>query len=211
MNSLRLPLFPLSLVLFPGTTVPLHLFEPRYRQLLKDVEAGDRRFGIICPARVNGENEVPAGRVGCIAEVVDVETLPDGRSNIMVAGRERFALDRVLEDPAPYLVGEVTLVEDLPDGPPVALSLAADELASDFRRVVRAVHTLNETAMVVPALPDEPAQLAWSIAAMIDLDLDARQRLLGEHLPSARLATIDGVLRNALPDLELRAAMLKPA
>ena len=65
--------------------------------------------------------------------------------------------------------------------------------------------------MVVPALPDEPAQLAWSIAAMIDLDLDARQRLLGERLPSARLATIDGVLRNALPDLELRAAMHKPA
>ena len=179
--------------------------------MLKDVEEGDRRFGIICPVRVNGENEVPAGRIGCVAEVVDVEMLPDGRSNIMVAGRERVAFDRMLEDPAPYLIGEVTLVEDLPDGPPVALSLAADELASDFQRVVRAVHTLNETALVAPALPDDPAQLAWSIAAMIDLDLDARQRLLGERLPSARLATIDGVLRNALPDLELRAAMHKPA
>lgn len=197
------------MVLFPGTVAPLHLFEPRYRQMLADVRDGDRRFGILCGVRGLDERELPTGRVGCVAEVTDIEMLPDGRSNIVVVGRERFALDEFLEDAAPYHVVRGTPVDDIPDGSPVALTLAADEVASNFRRVVAAVHTLNDDERVPPALPDDPVQLPWTIGAMIDLDLDARQRLLSEQSPTARLAMIDGVLRKALPDLELRAAMHK--
>jgi Lon protease-like protein len=210
MTSARLPLFPLGLVLFPGVSVPLHLFEPRYRQLLLDIRETDRRFGIVCGIAGVSERELPEGRVGCVAEVTDIEMLPDGRANIVVAGRERFALERMLPDEAPYLVADVEFVADTSEASPVVLAVLADDVAMHFRRVVGAVRTLNnDDDGEMPSLPDEPAQLAWSIAAMIDVDLEQRQRLLAERSPSARLEQMNSVLRTALPDLELRAAMHK--
>jgi Lon protease-like protein len=205
----RIPLFPLGMVLFPGTAVPLHLFEPRYRQLLKDVQRADNKFGIICGLPDVAERALPAGRVGCIAEVTEADTLPDGRSNIVIVGRERFALTTFLDDDAPYHVVAGTAVPDVTDEARVALVLAADEVASNFKRVVKAVHTLNDDDSDPPTLPDDPVQLPWTIGAMIDIDLEARQRLLSEQSPAARLRMIDAVLRKAIPDLELRAAMHK--
>src|SRR5215211_7646894 len=111
MSSLRLPIFPLGLVLFPGVSLPLHLFEPRYRQLIKDVGARGR-FGIVCAMPGVADRELPSGRAGCVAEVVEIEMLPDGRSNIVVVGRERFALERFVEDPAPYHVADVLPLND---------------------------------------------------------------------------------------------------
>ncbi len=207
MSSRLLPLFPLGMVLFPGTRVPLHLFEPRYRQLLADVQRGDRQFGIICALPGVAERALPAGRVGCVAEVRDAETLPDGRSNIVVEGRERFALERFAEHDAPYHVATVrTVVDDAVD-PPVAVAVAADDVVANFRRVVRAVHTLNDDDAPAPALPDEPAALAFVIAGMVDFDLAQRQALLESTSPMQRLTLVDGVLRKVLPDLELKAAM----
>jgi Lon protease-like protein len=195
------------MVLFPGTAAPLHLFEPRYRQLLTDVQNADSRFGILCGMSGVAERNLPAGRIGCVAEVVDVEMMPDGRSNIVVVGRDRFALEAFVEDDAPYHVARVGPVDDVADANPVALTLVAGEVAANFRRVVSAVHTLNDDTSALPQLPDEPEQIAWSIGAMIDLELEAKHRLLSERSAAARLTQIDAVLRKALPDLELRAAM----
>ena len=104
----RLPVFPLSVVLFPGTPLPLHIFEPRYRQMLADCLADDRRFGIT-PAGADGEAPDP-GMVGCTAEVRVNQELPDGRSNIVVLGGDRFVVARVLEEPLPYHVASVGFV-----------------------------------------------------------------------------------------------------
>lgn len=210
MSTRLLPLFPLGMVLYPGTTVPLHLFEPRYRQLLKDVREDDGRFGIICAIPGVDERALPAGRVGCIAEVRDVEMLDDGRANILVDGRERFMLDRFVADAAPYHVAEVTTFDDDTGDSPVAVAVASDDVVSNFRRVVRAVHTLNDDDDPPPSLPDDPAQIAFAIAGMVDFDLAQRQALLESRSPMARLTLVDGVLRKVLPDLELRAAMHKP-
>jgi Lon protease-like protein len=212
MSAVRLPLFPLGLVLFPGVSVPLHLFEPRYRQLLTDIRDGDRRFGIVCGIAGVPERQLPSGRVGCVAEVTDIEMLPDGRANIVVHGRERFALQRLLPDDMPYLMADVEVIADTVEASPVVLAVLADEVASHFRRVVHAVRTLNDDDTgTMPSMPDDPAQLAWSIASLIDVDLEQRQRLLAERSPSARLEQMNAVLRTALPDLELRAAMHKRA
>lgn len=207
MTDQRLPIFPLGMVLFPGTVAPLHLFEPRYRQLLADIRDGDRRFGLVCIGPGVNEPDLPPGTVGCIAEVTDIEMMPDGRSNIVVVGRERFAIDRFLDHHAPYHVVHAVPVNDTGNSNPVALAVTAGEVTSNFRRVVSAVHTLNDDASPPPALPDDPAQLPWTIGAMIDLDLQARQALLAERSPMLRLTTIDAVLRKVLPDLELQAAM----
>lgn len=207
MADLRLPIFPLGVVLYPGTTLPLHLFEPRYRQMLADVRAGDSRFGILTGISGVSERALPAGRVGCVAEVTEVEMMPDGRSNIVITGRERFALDTFVEDAAPYHVADVSLLPDTPGASPVALAVAADDVTQNFRRIVKAVHALNGSSGALPTLPDDPAQLAWSIAAMIDLELEPRYQLLAERDAGRRLTRIDAVLRKVLPDLELRAAM----
>jgi Lon protease-like protein len=195
------------MVLYPGTRAPLHLFEPRYRQLLADVQTGDRRFGIICAMAGVAEHALPAGRVGCIALVQEVEMLPDGRANIVVEGEERFALARIENDAAPYLVGDVTLISDESGDAPVAVAVVADEVASNFKRVVAAVHTLNDDTSPPPTLPEDPAQLAFAIAGMVDFELAQRQALLESRSPMARLTLVHGVLRTVLPDLELKAAM----
>lgn len=207
MTDLLLPIFPLGVVLFPGTLMPLHLFEPRYRQMLADVREGDGRFAIIAAIPGVAERDLPAGRMGCVAEVTDVEMMSDGRANIIVTGRERFALDAFVEHDAPYHVATGTFVADEAGASPVALAVAADEVVANFKRVVAAVRTLNDDTDPLPDLPDDAAQVAWSVGAMIDLDLDARYRLLAERSPAARLTQIDNVLRKAIPDLELQAAL----
>lgn len=194
-------------MLFPGTLMPLHLFEPRYRQMLADVREGDRRFGIIAAMPGVAERDLPAGRMGCVAEVTEVEVMPDGRANIIVIGRERFALNAFVEHDALYHVATGTIVADEGGASPVALAVAADEVISNFKRVVKAVRTLNDDTDPPPDLPDDAAQVAWSVGAMIDLDLDSRYRLLAERSPAARLTQIDNVLRKAIPDLELQAAI----
>ena len=205
--ALTLPVFPLGVVLFPGTALPLHLFEPRYRQLLADVRAGDSRF-VILPAMAGiPERELPRGRMACVAEVTEVEMLPDGRSNIMVRGRERVALADFVAHEAPYHVAAFDTIDDEPGDSPVALAVAADDVAQNFRRVVKAVQILGDNPSPPPPLPESPAQLAWTIASMIDFDVEQRYTLLAERRPLARLAQVDAVLRRVLPDLELRAAM----
>jgi Lon protease-like protein len=206
-TDLLLPVFPLGVVLFPGTLLPLHLFEPRYRQMLADVREGNGRFGIIPAIPGVAERDLPVGRMGCVAEVTDAEVMPDGRANIIVTGRERFALTAFVEHEAPYHMATGTIVSDEAGDAPVALAVAADEVIANFKRVVQAVRTLNSDTDPLPVLPDDAAQVAWSIGAMIDLDLTSRYRLLAERSPAARLTQIDHVLRKAIPDLELQAAL----
>lgn len=207
MADLLLPIFPLGAVLFPGTLMPLHLFEPRYRQMLADVREGDRRFGMIAAMPGVAERDLPAGRIGCVAEITEVDVMPDGRANIIVLGRERFALDAFAEHEGPYHVATATIVTDEGGASPVALAVAADDVVANFKRVVRAVRTLNDDTGPLPELPESAAQIAWSVGAMIDLDLDSRYRLLAERSPAARLTQIDNVLKKAIPDLELQAAI----
>jgi Lon protease-like protein len=203
----RLPVFPLPLVLFPGVRLPLHIFEPRYRQMLADVRAGDRRFVIVAAIPGVEERDLPPGRAACIAELVDVESLPDGRSNIVVKGTERVALTRFVDDAAPYHVAEFTPLPDTPGDRPVALAVAGEELAARFRRVALAVRTIEGDTDPLPTLPDDPVAAAYAAAAMIDIDLAERQALLEERSPAARIARVDAVLRRVLPGIEMRAAV----
>src|SRR5206468_8130431 len=137
----RLPIFPLGVVLFPTTPLPLHIFEPRYRRMLADCLAGDRSFGIT-PVGADGELPEP-GAVGCVAEVRVNQELPDGRSNIVVLGGSRFVLSRVLDESLPYLVAVVQAFDDDRDTEPAADELAT--LRALFARYFAGLHELNDT------------------------------------------------------------------
>ncbi|MBI2797648.1 MAG: LON peptidase substrate-binding domain-containing protein [Gemmatimonadetes bacterium] len=204
MPPARLPLFPLPLVLFPGATVPLHVFEPRYRRMLADCLQGSREFGIVCRGEGGADDALPAGTVGCVARIARHETLPDGRSNIVVEGRERFAVARVVDTGQPYLVADVAAWDDEPE-PESTLAPVARRVRALFARVARAARTIADDAVEPPPLPADPARLSFAIAALVDIALDARQQLLTSRSASARLRELAGMLGPAAPALEGRA------
>src|SRR5712691_4904563 len=108
----ELPVFPLPIVLFPGVPLPLHIFEPRYRQMLGDVRANNNLFGLSYFDASTSDKEIPpAGNVGCVAEVTETQALPDGRSNILTVGVIRYRIEEYVERD-PYLVAWVSVFED---------------------------------------------------------------------------------------------------
>ena len=200
----QLPLFPLPLVLLPGTALPLHIFEPRYRQLLADCLDGDKRFGIVRLPEGVAELEIAPGTVGCIAEIVNSERLPDGRSNIVVRGAERFSLLSFISSPQPYHMCSAELVEDeFEIGG--ELDSTAQHVRDIFRRVARAARTLAGDPDPLPELPDDAASLSFAITSMIDIGLDARQEILSSRSPLERLHQLDLVLSAALGPILARA------
>jgi Lon protease-like protein len=201
----RLPLFPLSAVLFPGMRMPLHIFEPRYRRLLLDCLEGDRTFGLMYRPDESDEPSMLAGHVGCRAIIGDVEPLADGRANIIVSGDERFSLVRLIEDPAPYTVGQVEPFVDAtePVAQVTALSLRLRELFSEAAIAARAL--ADETAPP-PELPDDPATVGFAVAASVDMTAADRQRLLASPSPSARMRELIMLLVQSMPTLVARAA-----
>jgi ATP-dependent Lon protease len=188
-----LPLFPLNVVLFPGTPLPLHIFEPRYRQMLADCLVGDRRFGIV-PS--GARTEAPdRGTVGCVAEIRADEQLPDGRANLLVVGGARFVVQRMLEDPAPYLVG---LVEEFLEEPGTLPDEATStEVRALFARYYEVYRLLYDVEPEEPELPDEPVSLSFAISAALECDLSLKRRLLAARVTEERV----GLLLRLIPTL----------
>jgi Lon protease-like protein len=184
--ALRLPIFPLSVVLFPGAPLPLHIFEPRYKRMLADCLLGDRRFGI---TPMNSSSAPPdVGTVGCVAEVRVNQELPDGRSNVVVVGGSRFVLSRLLDEPHPYLVALVQPFDDDVGSEPAAEDIA--ELRELFERYFAGLRELNDTMPEEPALPDDAPSLSFHIASGIECDLAVKQRLLTERSTSRRIKAL---------------------
>lgn len=182
----RLPIFPLQAVLFPGTPLPLHIFEPRYKRMLADCLAADRRFGI---TPLDGERGGPeTGTVGCVAEVRVNQELPDGRSNIVVLGGSRFVLSRFLEESLPYLVALVQTFDDDPGTTPSTEDTAA--LRVLFTRYFAALRQLHDAEPEEPTLPDDALPLSFQVAGSVECDPGVKQRLLAERSTERRVTAL---------------------
>jgi Lon protease-like protein len=205
-SARTLPLFPLPVVLFPGVALPLHIFEPRYRRMLADCLASDRRFGLIFLPESTAERDLPQGQVGCVAHIESAEPLPDGRSNIIVSGEDRFALERFIESQLPYHVARVTGYTDLPE-PREPLESLADEVRTLFERVAQAARLITDDRSPVPELPSDPTLLAYRIASLIDTTPQMRYQLLASRSALGRLREMQTLLADAVSSLERRAAM----
>lgn len=188
-----IPLFPLAAVLLPGTSLPLHIFEPRYRQLTMDLVNDvlpNRCFGVVATKpgwAVDAREADQVHRVGCSALLREVKSLPDGRFDIVTTGDRRFHLLDIDATSAPYLLG---VVEWLPDEPSsqgnMALlpALAASARAA-HRRYCKAAWQREDWSE--PPDDADPAQLAHLVAADCLLTTDDRQSLLEEKCPARRL------------------------
>jgi Lon protease-like protein len=202
----ELPLFPLPVVLFPGVPLPLHIFEPRYRQLLRDVNAGNNLFGLsyFDPAITVSETP-PIGHLGCVAEITDTQPLPGGRSSIFTVGLVRYRVDSYVERGDPYLVARVTFFEDEPENQ-AQLGKRAQDVAETFMRIARSVRTISDERSPLPDLPaNEPERLSFLMAGAMDLENEAKLELLEMRSTSARLDRLWELLSSVVGNYEERA------
>ena len=173
---LRVPIFPLpGAILFPRSQLPLHIFEPRYREMVRDAIDGAGRIGMIQPVRLDDDNQAPLYGVGCVGEIVSIEELDDGRFNIVLLGTERFRYIQDVSVDASYRCAEVD-IQAFDDAEPDALSLAERaEVEREARRLGDAMG-LAVDWNAVNRLDDE--MLVNAIAQVAPFDVGAKQALL---------------------------------
>jgi uncharacterized protein len=207
-----LPLFPLGAVLYPGMLLPLHIFEERYRQLVRDLleQPEPRRFGVIAirKGRETGIDGVHSlYEIGCTATLRRVGELDDGRFDLVTVGTQRFRL-LSLDRTRPYLQGEVELLaEDAVDQAAAARLVRAVQVA--FRAYLDALTEQGGATVRIEDLPSEPGLLSFVIAATMVIDLPERQRLLDEADTASRLNAERALL--ARETAMLRATTSRPA
>ena len=202
----ELPLFPLPVVLFPGVPLPLHIFESRYRRMLADVRAADNLFGLSF-YNADETGRPAAGHVGCAAEVVEVQPLPEGRSNILTVGVVRYELEEYVERGDPYLVGRIRFFEDdAEESDP--LDERASEVSELFMRIANAVRKLNDERASLPELPEAgPERLSFLVAAAMEIEPEVKQQLLEMRSSFERLTRLRNLLAQAVSGYEDRARM----
>ena len=185
-----LPLFPLEVVLFPGTPLPLHIFEPRYKEMIGECLAEHRNFGVVRAL------EQGLADVGCTAEIVTVvKEYPDGRLDLVSEGRKRFELLRVNQERS-FLQAEVLMIGDEPGAPPPQDTSRAIELHSELLAIAGATQDLSAA---------DPTLLSFYLAGSLPLDLDFKQKLLGLRSEPERISLLISYLETIIPNLR-RAA-----
>lgn len=201
----ELPLFPLNVVLFPGQTLPLHIFEPRYRIMIRRCIENDEPFGIVL-AR-NEEPDEPYD-IGTSARVTEAERLPDGRMNIIVVGEERFRLHDFRVSQHGYLLGDVTaypLKEDLPP-----TSDLVDKVARQLNRYLKALAQANGFRFRFDQFPTQPTDVALFAAIALRLPLEQKQHLLSLESVADLLAVESETLREELKLIQIIASAIRP-
>jgi uncharacterized protein len=194
----RLPLFPLGTVLVPGLVLPLHIFEPRYRQLVADLEdlpEDEREFGVVA---IREGGEVGSGSlralydVGCAATLQQVTTAEDGRSQILSTGIRRFRLvDLDIDADTPYLTGVVEWLDELDGDLDPTLALRSRALWARYTELLGGFGP-----QVVQDLPQDAGPLSYLLTTAVVMPLHQRQGLLSAPNDAERLGAINRFLRS---------------
>jgi len=202
----ELPIFPLPLVLLPNELLPLHIFEDKYRQMLKDVESRGQFFGVTLFEPTEDFIDRPAvGTVGCVAEIRESETLDDGRSNIITLGLVRFRLVEYVEALDPYLVAEVEFFEDEPVEPDDITQLA-NAVFDLFQRMAVAAFKMSGSRGRMPEIQRTDAEaLSFLICSAFNFDNEKKYRLLEMTSTSERLLDLKEILERAVDQVEQSA------
>jgi Lon protease-like protein len=185
-----LPLFPLELVLLPGTPLPLHIFEPRYKEMIRECISTEAPFGVVRAF------EEGIAEVGCTAEIISVtKQYPDGRMDLICEGRKRFEVIEVNRDRS-FLQAEVLIVPDDPEADAQEERVKAVQLHLEILSMAGAVQDLSAA---------DQNQLSFYLAGSLPLDLDFKQKLLAMRSEAQRIQAVAAYLETILPQLK-RAA-----
>ncbi len=207
---MKIPLFPLDLVLFPGAALPLHIFEERYRQMVRECVDGNMAFGVV-RARREG-----MAVIGCTANILAVtQEYPDGRSDILCQGRDRFEIE-MLDDSRDFLQAEVALFSDDEAGPDAdpGTNCGLDSTRNQ-REQCAAMHFELMHLAGDEAESADPAGFPWldlnglisfQLAALIPSDMEFKQELLGMRSDAQRCACLIDFYSIVLPKLRRNGA-----
>jgi Lon protease-like protein len=184
---MKIPLFPLELVLFPGAPLPLHIFEPRFREMVAECLATNRLFGVVRAERDG------LAVIGCSAQIVRVlHSYPDGRSDILTQGMDRFEIDQI-DDSRSFLQADVTVLPDM--GEPSIRAAREECVAMHFE--ILSLLGIAENSLHLSL----DAPVAYLLAAAVPGDLDFQQALLAMRSDRARTETLLAYYRELLPKL----------
>lgn len=209
----RIPIFPLNTVLFPGMLLPLHIFEPRYREMIRQCMEGDRTFGVclIASGQEVGGDADPYP-IGTTCEIRVVEPLDDGRMHLVTLGVERFRIRKLIRESA-YLEAEVeTVPDEVPSDLgdlPIAVRVATE------RYIRRALRAQGEPTQAFD-LPDDPVALSHVIGFVVPAEPRIRQELLESTVRERLrrglelLQEVDAALAETEDDHQIVASPFQP-
>jgi ATP-dependent Lon protease len=189
MLAVRLPLFPLNVVLLPGADMPLHIFEPRYRQMVRDCLEAKSPFGVLLV--------LPSGMAGtgCTAEILEVTSrYDDGRCDILAVGREPFRIVELFSD-EPLLRGAVDFLEDRPVP-------ANPRISRELVELYETCHTLIFDDYPRDVEESAETEMSYRIAARLPMDLLWKQRVLELRSEAERQERLVAYLREWAPHLQ---------
>ncbi len=209
-DIIEIPLFPLNMVLFPGMAQPLHIFEPRYRQMTAYSLDTNVPFGIVLALPASEpERETPA-RVGALARIVDYMRLPDGRYNLLTIGAERFEIIEIKQT-RPYLTAVARIITD--DRPEETdLDDLITRARSALEEYLRLMLTLIGSEEREISIPRDPSELSFLIAGCLTCEDTQKQELLELRSISSRLRREIDLLREETGELsrQLKSDYLSP-
>jgi Lon protease-like protein len=192
--GVEIPLFPLSTVLFPHMPLPLHIFEDRYRVMMRDCEEEGVTFGVVAiRAGVEAHGAATPHPVGTLAQLREVEKLEDGRYNLLCVGASRFRIAST-STKRPYLVGEVEYLED-EVGDPAAVQRLAGQVTTAFRQYADHIAELSDRRHPELDLPDDPELLSYLVSATLQIEIPRKQELLELNSAASRLRRCLSLLR----------------
>ena len=180
-----LPVFPLNVVLFPHMPLPLHIFEPRYRQMLADCLEEGHSFGVVGIKEGNETGQSTPFEVGTLAKIVRIDRLEDGRVNLLVMGASRFQILHTATD-RPYLRAQIRIIPEAGDDLEATARLT-EATAIAFRQYSNLLRELVGQQPDQAEPPMEPELLSYLIAAALNLQVAEKQTLLAEPRTDARL------------------------
>ena len=205
-GAIELPLFPLNVVLFPGMVLPLHIFEPRYRQMITECRKEDKPFGVVLTRPEGRDVSLPQSlregtyAVGTTAEIRELDELEDGRFILMAIGVQRFRIlsrHRITKK-RPYLSGLVEPYQDIPESPQKLASSAKQAQALFERYLGMLLEAAGKETMELN-LPTLPEELSYFIAYLLGVEDEQKQQLLELTSTLRRLHEEITFLRREVP------------
>jgi Lon protease-like protein len=196
----RLRMFPLNTVLFPGAALNLHIFEPRYRQMIAECLDANEAFGVVLIREGDeaGDPDVQPHGIGTTAEIADVTPLPSGRYYLSSNGGRRFRISEIVSR-EPYLLCEVEFLEEAPSDPTAIERLTA-EIRTEFREYLSLIVEFSGSPTDV-TIPEDPVRASYAIGEALQVADTLKQQLLELSSAEERLDAELGFLRRLLPQL----------
>jgi len=203
---MEIPLFPLpNLVLFPRVLVPLHIFEERYKLMINTCIERDDVFGVVLlRSGAETESEDTIHRVGVTARIVQIERLENGRMNILTEGEDRFRIRRFTGQ-EPYWKGLVDFFEDNESHP--SIEAMQEEVSELYRKVAELGAKIDSSEEPEIALPESPTDLSYMISYILDIDPEAKQKLLEMTSAAERLRSLVPHLNESIEKLQQQLAL----